>query len=115
MRISSRALGTGAASRYRSEDQLASEATVSPQNSATGITSMKPVPMKSMVVAKFGPDEVASSMNVVRSARPGVPATANAASTTSGIAASTPPITIVRRRRSWRTTSTRNGSVRPGR
>lgn len=88
---------------------------MSPQNSATGMTSRKPVPMKSMVVAKLSPEEVASSMKLVRSSRPGAPPIQIAPSTINGMAASTPPTTMVRRRRSWRTASTRRGRVRPGR
>lgn len=88
---------------------------MSPQNSATGMTSRKPVPMKSMVVAKLGPEAVASSMKVVRSARLGVPPIWKASRMTNGIAASTPPMIIVRRRRSWRIASTRSGRVRPAR
>src|SRR4030095_11245968 len=51
---SSRARGTGTASRYRRLPQLASLATASPQNNATTTTSRKPADTKMVNSAKFG-------------------------------------------------------------
>src|ERR1700730_6489082 len=65
--LSNRARGTGAASRYRSDDQLASLATVSPQNKATATTSRKPAETKTLNAAKWRPPVVAAAT------RPGVP------------------------------------------
>src|SRR4029079_1021909 len=63
---SSRARGTGIASRYRSEDQLASLATVSPQNIATITTSRKPTEANSVKKAKLPAPEVARSTRAGR-------------------------------------------------
>jgi hypothetical protein len=113
---SSRALGTGAASRYRKEDQLASAAIVSPKKSATGTESRNPLAMKSTAKAKLTPEEVAAWISDGLPSRPdGVPPTASAAQTITGRATITPNTTKVRRRDSCRRASTRNGRVRDGR
>lgn len=89
---------------------------MSPQNSATGTTSRKPADTNRQVAAKFAPEAVAVSMRVIRPSPPlrlpGPPPTANAMIRMKGSAASTPPITSVRRRRHCRSASTRSGSVR---
>ncbi len=109
---SSRARGTGAASRYRSDAQPASLATVSPQNRATATTSRKPAEAKKLNAAKFSPPVVA------RSTRPGVPVgccgppSSNAPTRTQGSTSRMRNATMVRLRRSWRITSTRSGRVR---
>lgn len=89
---------------------------MSPQNRATGTTSRKPAETNRAVAAKFAPDAVAVSIRVIRPSRPdGVPPIANAVTRMNGNAARMPPITRVRRRRSWRAASTRRGRVRRGR
>ncbi len=89
---------------------------MSPQNRATGTTSRKPADTKRQVAAKFAPEAVAVSISVMRLFPPprlsGPPPTANAMIMMKGSAASTPPITRVRRLRHCRSASTRSGSVR---
>src|SRR5207302_11217788 len=58
---SSRARGTGTASRYRNEPELASLATVSPQNSATTTISRNDDETSNVNSAKFSPPAVAMS------------------------------------------------------
>ena len=89
---------------------------MSPQNSATGMTSRKPAATNRFTAAKFAPDAVAVSIRLTRVLpSPGVPPTWKAISSTSGRANRMPPMTIVRRRFSCRTSSTRRGRVRPAR
>lgn len=89
---------------------------MSPQNSATGITSRKPAETNRFTAAKFAPDAVAVSISVIWLPRPsGVPPIANAATSTKGSAARIAPMTRVRRRFSCRSSSTRSGSVRRAR
>src|ERR1039458_5950413 len=114
--LSNRARGTGAASRYRSDDQLASLATVSPQNKATATTSRKPAETKTLNAAKLSPPWVATATS------PGVPLPADDGPLTSkaptriqGSTSSSPNAIIVLRRLSCRMNSTVNGRVRPGR
>ena len=114
---SSRARGTGIASRYRSEAQLASLATVSPQNSATMTTSRNPTAANSVNRAKFAPPVVArltSSGAASRPLPPLPPPSLNAAAIRMGRASSTSNANWVRRRLTWRTSSTRSFNVRPG-
>lgn len=77
---------------------------MSPQNSATGMTSRNPAETNRQVAAKFAADAVAVSIRVIRSLPPpresGVPPIANATIRMNGSAASTPPMSRVRRLRS---------------
>lgn len=71
---------------------------------------------KRLTAAKFAPDAVAVSMRFTRLLLPpGSPPTWKAISRMIGRANRTPPMTIVRRRFSCRTSSTRKGRVRPAR
>lgn len=89
---------------------------MSPQNSATGMTSRKPADTNRFTAAKFAPDAVAVSISVTCPLRePGPPPIANATTSTKGSTARIAPMTRVRRRLSCRSSSTRRGSVCRGR
>lgn len=97
---------------------------MSPQNRATGTTSRNPAETNSEVAAKFAADSVATSIRLIRPPPPpppppsspsGVPPIAKAMIRMKGRAASTPPISRVRRLRNCRMASTRRGSVRRAR
>jgi hypothetical protein len=86
---------------------------VSPQNSATTTTSRKPAETNRLNAAKLRPPWVATVTSpVVPLPAEGGPLSSNAATRIQGSASSTAKATMVRQRRSWRTNSTRNGSVR---
>src|SRR4051794_15677708 len=108
--FSSLDLGTGCASRYRRDDQLASLATVSPQNRATTTTSRNPTDANSVKRAKLKPPEVARPTSCGASL-PAPPPTSKAVAMMIGSTMSSPNATWVRRRFSCRTNSTRSLSV----
>ncbi len=91
---------------------------MSPQNNATGTTSRKPAETNRLTAAKLAAESVATSMRLMREplrpppSPPGVPPIAKAMIRTNGRAASTPPMSRVRRLRSCRIASTRSGRVR---
>src|SRR5690606_12282052 len=113
--------GTGAASRYRSDPQLASLATVSPENNATTTTSKKLLETKIVKRVKFSPLVVASwtrleNRPVAAAAPPSSPPpTWNAAKMINGSATMNANVRWVRRRVACRRNSAATVRVRPTR
>jgi hypothetical protein len=114
---SSRARGTGTASRYRRLPQLASLATVSPAKSANTTTSRNPADTRSVNSAKFSPLEVARLTSAEKLPSPSLSPSLswNAARMINGSATMNPSASCVRRREAWRRVSVQTVRVRPAR
>ena len=115
----SRIRGTGIASRYFSDDQDASDAIVSPKNSAMTTVSRKVAEKITVTIAKLPAESCARSTIeprvVPRRPPTGRPPNANAITRMTGSSTIRPRVSWVRRRFSWRRISTPKRSVRPAR